>query len=90
MLVAFVDEMRRGRENDYAVKDVEILCSFSRRDGGHLTDRRRILPDTIGVKGRRTFNRLHIGFVNVNADKVKCVPLAARPAWTTHVSSPTP
>lgn len=26
-------------DNDYAVKDVEIVCAFARRDGSHLTDR---------------------------------------------------
>src|SRR4029077_5118728 len=29
--------------NDYAVKDVEIACTFARRDGSHLTDRTRIV-----------------------------------------------
>jgi len=58
--------------NDYAVKDIEIFCSFARRDGGHLTDRRRIIPDTIAMKSRKTFARLHVGFVNINANQAKC------------------
>ena len=32
--------------NDYAVKDIEIACAFARRDGSHLTDRRRVIRDT--------------------------------------------
>ena len=40
--------LRNG--NDYAVKDIEIACAFARRDGSHLTDRRRILPDTVNMK----------------------------------------
>jgi hypothetical protein len=64
-------------DNDYAVKDVEIVCSFSRRDGSHLTDRQRVLPDTVNMKSRRIFSRVHVGFVNVNADRVKCSPVAA-------------
>ncbi len=51
-------------DNDYAVKDIEIACAFSRQDGSHLTD-------------RKTFSRLHIGFVNINANKAKCAPVAA-------------
>lgn len=65
-------------DNDYAVKDVEILCSFSRRDGRHLTDRRRTLPDTVGMKSRKTFARVPVGFVNVNAGRAECSLAAAQ------------
>ena len=67
-LVTFT--LRNG--NDYAVKDIEISCAFARRDGSHLTDRRRIINDTVKNNGRKTFARLHVGFVNVNADRAKC------------------
>jgi hypothetical protein len=63
--------------NEFAVKDIEIACAFSRRDGSHLTDRKRMLGDTVGMKSRKTFARVHVGFVNVNADKAKCTPVAA-------------
>ena len=33
--------LRNG--NDYAVKDIEIACAFARRDGSHLTDRKRVI-----------------------------------------------
>lgn len=65
--------------NDYAVKDIAISCAFSRRDGSHLTDRARVIHDTVNKRSRKTFARLHIGFVNVNANKAKCSPIAARP-----------
>jgi hypothetical protein len=58
--------------NEYAVKDIEIFCSFTRRDGSHLTDRKRVIPDIVNMKSRKTFARLHVGFVNVNADRAKC------------------
>lgn len=63
--------------NDYAVKDVEIACAFTRRDGSHLTDRKRMIPDTVNMKSRKTFARLHVGFVNVHANKAKCSLLTA-------------
>jgi hypothetical protein len=63
--------------NDYAVKDIEISCAFTRRDGSHLTDRTRIVHDTVKMKGRRSFAQWHIGFVNVNADRAKCTPVSA-------------
>ncbi|MDB5576072.1 MAG: hypothetical protein JWR80_1248 [Bradyrhizobium sp.] len=62
--------LRNG--NDYAVKDIEIFCSFTRRDGSHLTDRRRMIPETVNMKSRRTFARMHVGFVNINANQAKC------------------
>ncbi|WFU19858.1 hypothetical protein [Bradyrhizobium sp. CB3481] len=58
--------------NEYAVKDIEIACTFTRRDGSHLTDRRRIIPDTVNMKSRKRYAGLLVGFVNVNANKAKC------------------
>jgi len=63
--------------NDYAVRDIEIFCSFSRRDGSHLTDRTRVIPDEVKMKSRKTFAKMPVGFVNVHADKAKCSLLAA-------------
>jgi len=63
--------------NEYAVKDIEIACAFARRDGSHLTDRKRLIADTVGMRSRRTFARVHVGFINVNADKAKCTLIAA-------------
>ncbi|MDP1881714.1 MAG: hypothetical protein Q8K88_02415 [Bradyrhizobium sp.] len=67
--------LRNG--NDYAVKDIEIFCSFTRRDGSHLTDRRRVIHETVNMKSRKTFARMHVGFVNVNASQAKCSLVAA-------------
>lgn len=67
--------LRNG--NDYAVKDIEIACAFARRDGSHLTDRRRVIGQPVGMKSRKTFTRVHVGFVNVNADKARCALVAA-------------
>lgn len=67
-------------DNDYAVKDVEIICAFTRRDGTHLTDRSRVLADAVSMKSRKTFARIPVGFVNVNADQAKCSLVAARRA----------
>jgi hypothetical protein len=63
--------------NDYAVKDIEIACAFNRRDGSHLTDRTRVIRDTVNMKSRKTFARMHIGFVNINAIRAKCSLVAA-------------
>ena len=72
-LVTFT--LRNG--NDYAVGDIEISCAFARRDGRHLTDRTRLIHDTVNMKSRKTFARMHIGFVNVNASGAKCTLVAA-------------
>jgi hypothetical protein len=63
--------------NDYAVKDIAISCAFARRDGSHLTDRTRVIPDIVTKESRRTFPRMHVGFVNINAAKAKCALVAA-------------
>ena len=47
-LVTFT--LRNG--NDYAVKDIAIACAFARRDGSHLTDRTRVIHDTVNMKSR--------------------------------------
>ena len=72
-LVTFT--LRNG--NDYAVGDIEISCAFARRDGSHLTDRTRLIHDTVTMKSRKTFARMHIGFVNINASAAKCTLVAA-------------
>jgi hypothetical protein len=64
--------------NDYPVRDIEISCAFNRRDGSHLTDRTRIIHDIVNMKSRKTFARMHVGFVNINADTAKCSLVAAR------------
>ena len=64
-------------DNAYAVKDIEIACAFARRDGSHLTDRKRIIPVTVDPKARKRFARLHVGFVNVHADRINCSVIAA-------------
>jgi hypothetical protein len=72
-LVTFT--LRNG--NGYPVKDIEISCTFVRRDGSHLTDRTRTIHDTLSMKSRKTFARLNVGFVNVNAGRAKCSPVTA-------------
>jgi hypothetical protein len=62
--------LRNG--NDYAVKDIEIACAFARRDGSHLTDRKRVIPDTVNMKSRKQYSGMLVGFVNVYANKAKC------------------
>jgi hypothetical protein len=63
--------------NDYAVRDIEIACTFVRRDGSHLTDRRRIIPDTVNMKSRKRYAGMLVGFINVNANKAKCSVVTA-------------
>jgi hypothetical protein len=71
----FTLTLRNG--NDYPVKDIAISCVFSRGDGSHLTDRNQILHDTVRTRGRKTFTAVHVGFVNVNAERAKCAPTGA-------------
>ncbi|WP_244422235.1 hypothetical protein [Bradyrhizobium sp. ORS 285] len=63
--------------NSFAIKDVEISCAFSRRDGSQVTERRRVVPGEIRPQSRRTFASVHVGFVNVNASSAKCALVAA-------------
>ena len=69
--------MTLRNDNSYAVKDIDVACAFLRPDGSHLTDRSRLINDIVNMKSRKTFVRLHVGFVNVNAAKAKCSLVAA-------------
>jgi hypothetical protein len=64
-------------DNDYAVGDIGILCSFSRRDGSPVTERRQTIRDTVKMKSRKTFARVHVGFINITASQAKCALLSA-------------
>jgi hypothetical protein len=69
--------MTLRNDNGYAVKDINVACAFQRPDGSHLTGRSRLINDVVNMKSRKTFARLHVGFVNVNAAKAKCSLVAA-------------
>jgi hypothetical protein len=69
--------MTLRNDNSYAVKDVDISCAFLKPDGSYLTERSRTIGDVVNMKSRKTFARLHVGFVNVNASKAKCSLVAA-------------
>jgi hypothetical protein len=64
-------------DNDYAVGDIGLLCAFTRADGSPVTERRQTIHDTVKMKSRKTFARLHVGFINVNASRAKCTLLSA-------------
>src|SRR5262249_49862938 len=73
---AFVTMTLRN-DNSSDVKDIDIACAFSRPDGRRLTERSRMINDVINMKSRKTFVRLHVGFVNANAAKARCSLVAA-------------
>jgi hypothetical protein len=64
-------------DNDYAVGDIGLLCAFTRADGSPVTERRPTIHDTVKMKSRKTFARLHVGFINVTANRAKCTLLSA-------------
>lgn len=64
-------------DNDYAVGDIGILCAFSRKDGSPVTERRQTIHDTVKMKSRKTFVRVHVGFINITANQAKCSLLSA-------------
>jgi type IV secretory pathway VirB10-like protein len=64
-------------DNDYAVKDPEILCAFRSGDGSYATERSRTIHDTVNSKSRKTFPQTLMGFVNIKASEAKCSLLAA-------------
>jgi hypothetical protein len=64
-------------DNDYAVGDIGLLCAFTRADGSPVTERRPTIRDIVKMKSRRTFARMHVGFINVNASRAKCTLLSA-------------
>jgi hypothetical protein len=64
-------------DNDYAVGDIGIVCAFSRKDGSPVTERRQTIRDTVKMKSRKTFARVHVGFINITANQAKCSLLSA-------------
>ena len=69
--------VRLGDWTDTAVNNIKIGCAFSDREGRYTTKRVRTITETINMKSRKTFPRMLIGFVNVNAVKSKCTLLSA-------------
>lgn len=63
--------------NDYPVKDIRLACTFSSRDGGYATERRRLIHGVVKANSRKVFRRLLMGFVSIGANRVKCAVLSA-------------
>jgi len=36
-----------------------------------------VIHDVVNMKSRKTFARMHVGFININADRAKCSLVAA-------------
>ncbi|MEA2880888.1 MAG: hypothetical protein QOH32_107 [Bradyrhizobium sp.] len=64
-------------DNDYVVGDIGLLCTFSRPDGSVVTERRPTIHDMVKPKSRKTFVRVHAGFVNITANRAECSLLSA-------------
>jgi hypothetical protein len=64
-------------DNDYAVGDIGLRCAFSRADGSPVTERRQTIRDTVKMKSRKTYSRMHVGFINISANRAKCSLLSA-------------
>lgn len=54
-----------------------MACSLARRDGSHVTDRRRVIPDTVNMKSRKRYAGMLVRFVNVNASQARCAVVTA-------------
>jgi hypothetical protein len=63
--------------NNFAIKDPEILCAFRSRDGHYTTERHRTLNDTIDARSRKSFPDTLIGFVNIKAQQARCSVVTA-------------
>jgi hypothetical protein len=64
-------------DNGYAVGDIGLLCAFTRADGSPVTERRQTIHDTVKMKSRKTFARMHVGFINITANRARCTLLSA-------------
>jgi hypothetical protein len=64
-------------DNDYAVGDIGLLCTFIRPDGSVVTERRPTIHDVMKPKSRKTFVSVHAGFVNITANRARCALLSA-------------
>jgi hypothetical protein len=38
-----------------------------------------VIHDTVNMRSQKTFARMHVGFVNINANQAKCSLVAASP-----------
>src|SRR3954452_24155292 len=41
------------RNKNDAVRDIEVACAFARRDGSHLTDRNRVIHESVNKRSRK-------------------------------------
>lgn len=58
--------------NEFAVKDISILCSFDAPSGTHLSSVSHVIYDTIKPAATRTFSKVNIGFIHSQAKSASC------------------
>lgn len=63
--------------NDYAVNQIELVCSFRSRDGDYVTARRHRIDGVVKPNSRRTFRHIMVGYVSINANRAKCSVFSA-------------
>lgn len=68
-----------SNENEFAVKDIVVTCSFSGNSGTHLSTGTQTIYDTVRAKAKRTFPDVNMGFINSQSAKANCfIGLASR------------
>lgn len=63
--------------NDFAVKDIGIVCNFSGKSGTELTARANVIWDTIPAKAKKTFKDFNIGLIDSQSARARCQVLSA-------------
>jgi hypothetical protein len=63
--------------NDFAVKDIGIVCNFSGKSGTELSARAAVIYDAIPAKSRKTFKDFNIGLIDSQSARASCRIISA-------------
>lgn len=68
-----------SNQNDFAVKDFVVTCTFSANSGTELGTAVHTVYETIKPRSKRAFSDVNVGFIHSQSGKANCaIALAAR------------
>ncbi|BEV43953.1 hypothetical protein [Afipia carboxidovorans] len=65
-------------DNNFAVKDMTILCVFNAKSGTTLSERSYTIYDTVDPKASKAFRNLNVGFIDSQSARAGCSLVSAK------------
>lgn len=74
----FIGTFRVENRSDKPIKDIEIRCATQGASGTALSSVTKTIFETVPAKGKKTFSKVSMGFVDPQSSRAGCAVVGAR------------